>query len=293
MVAGNVTYMQLNISYAPVSGDPSAMLLHYRIFAGPLGPAGANALLWYAADPYVHSGYNNVDIYPIDASSLLPVNVGTFKVSAYGNSSTDLATYTYGRAIEIQYTPINNPSLHFLTNGSNSILFPGWTWSSSINGNFPLSINQGIVMAANATTQSAPVHESLSSTINYTYLVKHNYSLNLSSSVMQGNIAVNMADPLLSFYGAVVTLNAQYNFYVVYNNSAPNKFPLITTNNQTSFVFYTNAKSINFTALNAAINDNGVLIKSLQGATLSYVLNYDNQGAVMVEIANLSLKGSS
>ncbi len=293
MVAGNVTYMQLNISYAPVSGDPAAMLLHYRIFAGPLGPAGANALLWYAADPYVHSGYNNVDIYPIDASSLLPVNVGTFKVSAYGNGSTDLATYTYGRAIEIQYTPINNPSLHFLTNGSNSILFPGWTWSSSINGNFPLSINGGIVMAANVTTPSEPVHESLSSTINYTYLVKHNYSLNLSSSVMQGKIAINMTDPGLSFYGAVVTLNAQYNFYVVYNNSMPNNFPLINTKNATSFVFYTNVKAINFTALNAAIIDRGVLNKSLQGATLSYVLNYDNQGEVMVEIANLSLKGSS
>jgi hypothetical protein len=148
-------------------------------------------------------------------------------------------------------------------------------------------------MAANGTAQTRPVHESLSSTINYTYLVKHNYSLNLSSSVMQGKIAINMTDPRLSFYGAVVTLNAQYNFYVVYNNSVPNNFPLIKIYNQTSFVFYTNAKSVNFTALNATIDNSSVPIGSLQVATLSYVLNYDNQGEVMVEIANLSLKGSS
>ncbi len=293
MVAGNVTYMQLNISYNPVSGDPAAMPLHYRIFAGPLGAAGANGLLWYAADPYVHSGYNNVDIYPMDASSLLPVNVRTFEVSAYGNSSKVLATYTQDKAIEFQYTPIptpiNNPTLSFLTNGSNGVIFPGWTWSSSIKGNLPLSINRGIVMAANVTTQPVPVHESLSSTINYTYLVQHNYFLNLSSSVIQGRIAVDMAAPWLSFYGAVVTLNAQYNFYIAYNKSMPNDL-LTNTGNLTSFVFYTNTTSINFTALNSAINNR---IGPVQGATLSYVLNYENQGEVMVEIANLSLNGGS
>ena len=283
--------MQLNISYNPVSGDPAAMLLHYRIFAGPLGAAGANGLLWYAADPYVHSGYNNVDIYPIDASSLLPVNVGTFKVSAYGNSSKVLATYPYDKPIKIQYTPINNPTLSFLTNGSNGIIFPGWTWSSSINGNLPLSVNNGIVMDANGTTQ--PVYESLSSTINYTYLVQHNYSLNLSSSVIQGKIAVNMTKPWLSFYGAVVTLNAQYKFYIAYNNSSMPNDLLTKTECATSFVFYTNVTSINFTALNSAINsaiNNG--IRPVQEATLSYVLNYGNQGEVMVKIANLSLNSS-
>ena len=293
MVAGNVTYMQLNLSYNPVSGDPAAMLLHYRIFAGPLGAAGANGLLWYAADPYVHSGYNNVDIYPIDASSLLPVNVGTFKVSAYGNSSKVLATYTHDTAIKIQYTPINNPTLSFLTNGSTGLIIPGWAWSSSLKGNFPLSINRGIVMVANTTTQSGPVHESLSSNINYTYLVQHNYSLNLSSSVIRGKVAVNTTAPWLSFYGAVVTLNAQYNFYIVYSNTS--KDLLTNTVKQTRFVYHTNVTSINFSALNSLILNNTsiVTIGPVQQATLSYVLNYGNQGKVMVEIANLSLNGGS
>ncbi|MHB1708898.1 MAG: glycosyltransferase 87 family protein [Thermoplasmataceae archaeon] len=291
MVAGNVTYMQLNISYTPVSGDPATMPLHYRIFTGPLGGAGANGLLWYAADPYIHKGYNNVDIYPTDANSLLPVNAGIFKVSAYGNSSAVLATYTHDTAITIQYTPINNPTLSFLTNGSNGILFPGWTWKSSITGNSPLSVNRGIIMDAKGTTPSGPVQESLSSTINFTYLVQHNYSLSLNTSVIQGKIAANLTAPWVSFYGAVITLNSQYKFYIVYSNNMTNN-SLTGTTHATSFVFYTNEKSINFTALNNSIfaKDTGVAnIGPVQEATLSYVLNYNNQSDVMVEIGNLSL----
>jgi len=293
MVAGNVTYMQLNISYKPAPGDPAAMPLHYRIFTESLGAAGANGLLWYAENPYVHSGYNNVDIYPMDANSLLPANSPTFEVSAYGNSSKVLATYTHDTAIKIQYTPINNPTLSFLTNGSNGVIFPGWTWSSSINGHFPLSVNRGIVMSANETTQSGPVNESLSSTVNFTYLAEHNYSLNLSSSVLKGKIAVNVSAPWLSFYGAVVTLNPQYKFYITYNNSMPNDL-LTQTQKETSFLFYTNVSSINFTALsNAIYKSYSYIIEPVQEAVLSYVLNYDNQGEVMVEIGNLSLKGGS
>ncbi|MCL4359122.1 MAG: hypothetical protein M1463_02750 [Candidatus Thermoplasmatota archaeon] len=293
MVAGNVTYMQLNISYNPVSGDPALMLLHYRILAGPLAMAGgANGLLWYAAYPYVHRGYNNVDIYPIDASSLLPVNVGTFKVTAYGNSSSDLATYTYGRAIEVQYTPINNPSLHFLTNGPNGLLFPGWTWKSSINGETPIPGNNSIILRANGTSQLGIVHESLSSTINYTYLVSHSYSLNLSSSVINGKININTFNPSESFYGAVVSLNSQYNFFIVYNSSfqKPHLAPAV---NGTNFLFYTNEELINFAVLNKTINSgSGAHIGQIQEATLSYVLNYNSSGVVMVEIGNLSLYAS-
>ncbi|MCL4444676.1 MAG: hypothetical protein M1464_03390, partial [Candidatus Thermoplasmatota archaeon] len=190
-------------------------------------------------------------------------------------------------------TPINNPTLSFLTNGSTGLIIPGWAWSSSLKGNFPLSINRGIVMVANTTTQSGPAYESLSSNINYTYLVQHNYSLNLSSSVIQGKVAVNTTAPWQSFYGAVVTLNAQYNFYIVYNNTS--KDLLTNTEHLTSFVYRTNVTSINFSALNSLILNNTsiVTIGPVQQATLSYVLNYGNQGKVMVEIANLSLNGGS
>ena len=111
--------------------------------------------------------------------------------------------------------------------------------------------------------------------------------------MIQGKVAVNTTAPWQSFYGAVVTLNTQYNFYIVYSNTS--KDLLTNTEIETSFVYSTNVTSINFTALSNAIQKSGIYNKigMVQGATLSYVLNYGNQGKVMVEIANLSLKGGS
>jgi len=296
MVAGNVTHMQLNISYTPAPGDPTSMALHYRIFAGSLSitPAGSNGLLWYGSDPYVHKGYNTVNIYPISSNSLLPATAIPFKITAYGNSTSELATYTYNKMTSIPYTPINNPTLSFLTNGTGGVLFPGWTWESSLKGNYPHSIKDGILMNATGSNNANPIHEALHSNINYTYLVSHNLSLNFNATAIKGSIPVNTSDPSTSFYGPVITLDSQYKFYIIYNSTMPS-FPLGYTTIRTSYVFYTNQTSVNFRALNESIfSNNGpnVPINSVNNAVLSYVLNYGSPGEVTVEIGNLSLNSN-
>jgi len=293
MVAGNVTYMQLNISYTPAPGDPALMALHYRIFSNTLNAGGANGLMWYGSNPYVQKGYNSVDIYPTSSNSLLPATSTKFEVTAYGNSTSYLATYTYDRPISIPNTPINNPTLSFLTNGTGGILFPGWTWESSLKGNYPISVPDGIVMIANSSDQAKPVHEALHSNINYTYLVSHNLSLNFSAKAIQGSVLDNVSDPNDSFYGPVITVDSQYKFYIIYN-STMSSIPLGGTTTQTSYVFYTNQPIINFRALNESITqiEPSIPINSVNNAVLSYVLNYDSPGEVMVEIGNLSLNGN-
>ncbi|QRF75126.1 putative integral membrane protein [Thermoplasmatales archaeon] len=295
MVAGNVTYMQLNISYTPAPGDPALMALHYRILYSTLGAAGANGLMWYGSNPYVQKGYNSVDIYPTSSNSLLPATSTKFEVTAYGNSTSYLATYTYDKPISIPNTPINNPTLSFLTNGTGGVLFPGWTWESSLKGNYPLSVPNGIVMIANSSNQANPIHEALNSNINYTYLVSHNLSLNFNATAIKGSIVDNTSDPSTLFYGPVITLDSQYKFYIIYNNSAIPTNLLTQTTNATSYVFYTNHSSVNFRALNESIIAHNNLNKSINpvnNAVLSYVLNYDSPGEVTVEIGNLSLNSN-
>lgn len=292
LINGNITYMQLNVSYSPSVGDPSSLGLNYRIFPGSMadGSAGANAMLWYGNVSYVHPGNNIIDIYPRDASYLLPIKPSTpFTVSAYSNITTMApATYVYNKTLPSVNAPIDNPMLKYPMGGVSGYAFPGWKWSSSAGGFLPQSISNGIIMKANDSGLKSPVTESITSQIDYRYLVKFNYSLNFSTSVIAGNPIYNLTAPWNSSYGPVITIG-QFQFYIDHSSMSGLNNTIISLSDG-NFIYFTDQDSLNFLALNRSIHSQEPSLPLYQvTSSLSYELNSQSQGRVLVKISNLSL----
>lgn len=295
MVRGNVTYMQLNISYKPGQGDPASLELHYRVFSSSLITGGSNGMLWYGANPYVHSGNNIVDIYPLAASSLLPANTTVFKISAYSNltSATATLTYTNTSFIHVPYTPIDNPTLQYLMSDSSGYVFPGWRWQSSSGATFLKSIPNGVILTSNDSGQTSPVHESLYSPIDYNFLTTYKYSLNLNVSATAGSSGFNFSNPWNSSYGPVLTFDNQYNVYIYFGGKHSVNNQIIDTTRATDFIYQTNQSSLNFQELNGALSSTMINTSNPESVVLSYVLNSQYQGTQTIQISNLSLMNGS
>ncbi|MEM0155038.1 MAG: hypothetical protein QW597_00310 [Thermoplasmataceae archaeon] len=295
LIAGNITYMQLNVSYLPSMGDPPSLGLNYRIFPNSIadGNGGSNGMLWYGDTYHVHAGNNIIDIYPLDASYLLPAKTTFFTVTAYSNITTMApATFLYNKTLPSVFTPINNPSLMYPMDVTTGYAYPGWKWLSSAGGSLPVSIPNGVIMTANDSGMKSPVKESITSYIDYSYLVKFNYSLNYSASVIAGGLTYNETAPWTSSYGPVLSIN-EFLFYIEYNGNS-NLNNLVSPLSDGSYVYFTDQKSLNFNAFNRSIHSQYPNIPLDQPlSSLSYELNSQYQGFSSVRISNLSLINGS
>ena len=292
-IKGNVTMIGLNISYNPANGDPQTVEMNYRIFASgelQVSSSGANGFPWYASDPYLHAGYNSVNIFPENVTSLLPATSKTITIQAY--NALACTEYSVRNISTSRSFPLYNPDLSYPITDQNSVLqFPDWNFYSSQPGGLKMqSISDGFIFSK---TTNSGVFGALNASINFDMLVKDSFTLHYNLSVQGAKLNDSLTNPGSSFFGPVIIFDSTYYYYFIDNSSLPSN-TILGTSSQTTFVYNSNTSGINFSLFNQS------LIKQMSAdpaisinpnyAVFSYLLSAHIPSVFSVEVNGISLQ---
>ncbi|MHB8396238.1 MAG: hypothetical protein ACYDAZ_05005 [Thermoplasmataceae archaeon] len=248
-VNGNVTELTANVSYHPLSGDPSALPVQYRILTGTGATLqNLNGRLWYSSSPLLKPGNNTVNLFPEYSVDFLPSGA-SFKLEAYsGNFSAFSSLYKF--SMNTTY-PFQNPSMLYQSD-STPWVFPGWNLQSnaSLPGKGYSYISRGINLSASysGTTTSGMKYTALSSSVNFTRLALNNFTLAYNLDVWNGSAfsstTVN-ATGIKTFIGVELSFNKGLeSYWQGYSNNSS-----LRTFGQTEVVNLTSLTSLNFSVI--------------------------------------------
>ena len=285
--------IRLNISYNPANGDPETVEMNYRIFASgelQVSSSGANGFPWYASDPYIHAGYNSVNIFPENVTSLIPATSKSITIQAYNTLAC--TEYSIKNISTSHSFPLYNPDMSYPITYQNSVLqFPDWSFYSSQPGGLRMqSVSDGFIFSK---TTNDSVFGALNASINFDMLVRDSYTLRYNLTVQGTELNESLTSPSNCFFGPVIVFDGTYYYYFIDNSSLPPN-TILGTASQTTFVYNSNISGINFSLFNQSLarqmsSDPAISINS-NYAVFSYVLSAHIHSVFSAEVYGISLE---